>query len=132
MTTNQRKIHLFNANGKILGRLAVEVAKLLSGRSKVDYTPHIDAGDHVVILNTDKISVTGRKRFQKIYYSHTGYPGGVREKSFDKRAKEDSRKIFYDAVYGMLPKNKLRARMLTRLHLYKDDTHPHQVDVNHE
>jgi len=114
-----RKYYLFNAQGKILGRLAVEIAKVLSGRNKVDFTPNIDGGDFAVVINADEVKVTGNKTKDKIYYRFSGYPGGIREVVFKDQIKKDSRKIIKSAVYGMLPKNKLRSLMLKRLLIYK-------------
>ncbi len=116
-----RKYHLFNAQGKILGRLAVETAKILSGRNKVDFTPNVDGGDFVVITNADEIRVTGNKTKDKIYYRFSGYPGGISKIAFKDQIKKDSRKIIKSAVYGMLPKNRLRNCMLRRLRIYKKD-----------
>jgi len=116
-----RKYHLFNAQGKILGRLAVEIAKVLSGRNKVDFTPNVDGGDFAVITNSDEVKVTGNKTKGKIYYRFSGYPGGITEIAFKDQIKKDSRKIIKSAVYGMLPKNKLRRCMLKRLFIYKKD-----------
>lgn len=122
---NNRKHFLFDAQGKILGRLATHAAKLLSGKGKVDFAPHIDGGDFVVITNTDGIVATGRKGTQKIYHRFSGYPGGITSISLRDQLKKDSRKVIEEAVYGMLPKNKLRDRMMTRLLLYRDSQHPH-------
>ncbi|MBP6889767.1 MAG: 50S ribosomal protein L13 [Candidatus Moranbacteria bacterium] len=128
-----RVYHQFDAQGKVLGRLAVEVAFVLSGKKKAGYTPHIDGGDCVVIINTDGLVVTGNKRADKIYHHFSGYPSGIKSISFQDQMKKDSRKIFWKAVYGMLPKNKLRDRMLTRLNLYKNAEHTHKtIHVQHD
>ncbi len=128
-----RKYHIFDAQGKVLGRLATEIAGVLSGKVKVDYTPHIDGGDFVVVINTDGIQVTGNKREGKLYHHFTGYPGGIRTIALKDQMKKDSRKILEGALYGMLPKNSLRDRMLTRLLLYKGPKHPHKaIHVTHE
>lgn len=132
MTTKKsinRKYHLFDAQGKVLGRLATEIARVLSGRGKVDFTPHIDDGDFVVVINTDKVIVTGNKAEGKIYHRFSGYPGGITSISFQDQIKKDSRKVIYSAVYGMLPKNKLRDRMTNRLLLYKNAEHPHTIHI---
>lgn len=113
--------HTIDATNKILGRLAVEAANLLRGKNKADFQPYEDKGDKVTIINTDKIKVTGRKLEQKTYYHHTGYPGGIREKKLNKFMEEDSRKVLRKAIYGMLPKNKLRDQMIKRLELYKEE-----------
>ncbi len=132
-TQVHRKYHLFDAQGKILGRLATEIAGVLSGKVKTDYAPHIDGGDFVVVINTDGLQVTGNKREGKMYHHFSGYPGGIRSISFKDQMKKDSRKILHAALYGMLPKNSLRDRMLTRLRLYRGSEHPEQtIHVTHE
>jgi large subunit ribosomal protein L13 len=132
-TQVHRKYHLFDAQGKILGRLATEIAGVLSGKVKVDYAPHIDGGDFVVVINTDGLQVTGNKREGKMYHHFSGYPGGIRSIAFKDQMKKDSRKVLHAALYGMLPKNSLRDRMLTRLLLYKGAEHPEQtIHVTHE
>lgn len=128
-----RKYHLFDAQGKVLGRLATEIAGVISGKTKVDYAPHIDGGDYVVVINTDGLQVTGNKREDKMYHHFSGYPGGIRSIAFKDQMKKDSRKVLHAAVYGMLPKNKLRDRMLTRLRLYKKDERKEEtIHVTHE
>ncbi|NTW15797.1 MAG: 50S ribosomal protein L13 [Candidatus Moranbacteria bacterium] len=128
-----RKYHLFDAQGKVLGRLATEIAGVVSGKTKVDYAPHIDGGDFVVVVNTDGLQVTGNKREDKIYHHFSGYPGGIRSIAFKDQMKKDSRKILYQAVYGMLPKNKLRDQALTRLRLYKGAEHEEKtIHVKHD
>lgn len=127
----ERKYHLFDAQEKILGRLSTETAKLLSGRNKVDYMPHIDAGDFVVIINSDKIKVTGNKLEGKIYHRFSGYPGGISSITLKDLLKKDSRKVIQNAVYGMLPKNKLRNEMMKRLLIYKDAEHKHKIEITH-
>ena len=128
-----RKYHLFDAKGKVLGRLATEIATLLMGKNKVSYAPHIDGGDFVVVINTDLIEVTGNKAEDKMYYRFSGYPGGISSINFKDQLKKDSRKVVHTALYGMLPKNKLRDRMLTRLHLYKEGEHTEKIiHVTHE
>lgn len=128
-----RKYHLFDAKGKVLGRLATEIATILMGKNKVSYAPHIDGGDFVVVINTDQIEVTGNKAEDKIYHRFSGYPGGISSISFKDQVAKDSRKVVYAALYGMLPKNKLRNRMLTRLHLNKGSEHTEKIiHVTHE
>ncbi len=122
-----RKYHLFDAKGKVLGRLATEIARILMGKDKVSYAPHIDGGDFIVLVNTDLIEVTGNKAEDKMYHHFSGYPGGIRSISFQDQMKKDSRKVVHAALYGMLPKNKLRDRMLTRLHLYKGAEHTEKI-----
>ncbi|MEA2113115.1 MAG: 50S ribosomal protein L13 [Patescibacteria group bacterium] len=113
------KKHIIDAENKILGRLAVEVANLLRGKGKVNFVPYLDVGDNVVIINTDRIKVTGRKLKQKIYYRHSGYPGGIKGEALGALLKRDSRRVIKAAVYGMLPKNKLRDKMIKKLKLYR-------------
>ena len=128
-----RQYHLFDAKGKILGRLATEIATVLSGKSRVDFTPNVDAGDFVVVINTDKIDVTGNKDEKKVYHSYSGYPGGIHFITLGKLREKDSRKIIQNAVYGMLPKNKLRAPRMARLLLYTEAQHPHKtIHKTHE
>ena len=127
----QRKYHLFDAEGKILGRLSTEVARILRGKHRVDFTPNLDGGDIVVVVNTDKIRVTGNKLEGKIYHHFSGYPGGITSISLKDQLKKDSRKVIQMAVYGMLSKNKLRNRMMTRLRLYNDSKHNHSIEITH-
>ena len=122
-----RQYHLFDAKGKVLGRLATEVARILMGKHKVTYAPHIDGGDFIVVTNADEIAVTGNKLDQKIYHRFSGYPGGIHSISLKDQMQKDSRKVFYQAVYNMLPKNKLRNRMLKRLLISKDADHKQKV-----
>jgi large subunit ribosomal protein L13 len=127
----QRKYHLFDAEGKILGRLATEIATVLRGKNKVDFTPHIDAGDFVVVINSDKVAATGNKMLGKIYHRFSGYPGGITSTTLKDQLVKDSTKVIHSAVYGMLSKNKLRNRMLTRLMIYKNAEHTHKIDITH-
>ncbi len=115
------KRHTIDATNKILGRLAVEIANLLRGKNKPGFVPYLDGGDEVVVINTDKIKVTGRKMKQKTYYRHSGYPGGIKATKLEEALKKDSREVIRRAVYGMLPKNKLRDRMIGKLKLYKGE-----------
>lgn len=131
-TSPKRAVHLFDAQGKVLGRLATEIATIISGKNKVNYAPHIDGGDAIVVVNTDGIEVTGNKAHSKIYNRFSGYPGGITAISFKDQRKKDSRKLIWQAVYGMLPKNSLRAKMLTRLKLFRDAEYgKRQIDVTH-
>ena len=122
----QRVWHLCDLKGKILGREATRIAGLLIGKGKPDYTPHLDSGDYVVVVNAAKVEVSGRKRKQKIYYRHSGYPGGFKEISFEEQMARDPRKIIRHTVTGMLPKNKLRDKRLARLKVFVDEGHPYQ------
>lgn len=125
---SQRKHFLIDAQGQVLGRLATQVAKTVSGKGKVDFAPHIDGGDFVVVVNTDGIVVTGKKLEDKVYHRFSGYPGGITSTRLKDQMKKDSRKVLEMAVYGMLPKNKLRDRMMTRLLLYRNSDQKHAID----
>lgn len=124
-----RKYYLFDAQGKILGRMATDIAKVLSGKGKVDYTPNVDGGDFVVVINSDGVTLTGNKAKQKTYYKFSGYPGGIKGTTFNEQLEKDSRILIASAVRGMLPKNKLRNKMMTRLLVYKNGEHNHKIDV---
>ena len=115
------KKHTIDATDKILGRLAVEIANLLRGKGKTDFVYYLDKGDEVIVINTDKIRVTGQKLKKKIYYHHSGYPGGIKQITLEELLKKDSREVVKKAIYGMLPKNKLRSKMIKKLKLYKKD-----------
>ncbi|MCK4635799.1 MAG: 50S ribosomal protein L13 [Candidatus Moranbacteria bacterium] len=128
----KRQYHLFDANGKVLGRFATEIAGILSGKNKVDYTPHIDGGDAIVIINADKIKLTGNKENDKKYYRFTGYPGGIKDITVKQQREKDASKIISQAVGGMLPKNKLGSRMKKRLFIFNDDNYNYTIDVTHE
>lgn len=123
----ERKWYLIDAPSMTLGRLSTTIAKLLVGKSKPMYTPHVDCGDYVVVTNSDKLKVTGDKRLKKIYYRHTGYPGGIKESNLQTHIDTDSTKVIYDAVRGMLPSNKLQAERLKRLKIYVDEQHNHSA-----
>ncbi|MDR3256406.1 MAG: 50S ribosomal protein L13 [Endomicrobium sp.] len=123
----ERKWHLIDANGKILGRLAVEVAELLRGKKKVLYTNHIDCGDFVVVTNASKIALTGKKLDQKTYFTYSGYPGGAKLTPYSVLMVKYPEKALLAAVKGMLPKNKLADRQITRLKVFKDDKHTHSA-----
>lgn len=114
-----------DAKDKILGRLAAKIAHILRGKHKAIYTPHMDTGDFVVVTNADKLVVTGRKTLQKIYYRHTGYPGGVYSRTFDQMLTKHPERILVNAVKGMLPKGPLGYAMLKKLKVYATDSHPH-------
>lgn len=122
----KRSWHLVDVKGKILGRTATEIAKLLIGKSKPYFIPHLDCGDYVVVVNASQVAVSGKKKMQKIYMRYSGYPGGLKRKSFSEVIKETPARIIKEAVAGMLPKNKLRASMLKRLYIYQDEKHPHE------
>ena len=116
---------VIDAADQVLGRLATKVATLLSGKHKAGYAPFLITGDHVIIVNADKIRLTGRKLDQKIYYRHTGYPGGLKEVSARRMFEGRPERLVEEAVLGMLPKNKLRKRMAKRLRVYAGAEHPH-------
>lgn len=122
-----KKWVLMDADGKILGRLASEVAALLRGKHKPIFTPHVDTGDHVVVINAEKIRLTGRKLVQKVYYHHTGYPGGLRSSTAGILLSEKPERVIRQAVRGMLPKTKLGHAMLKKLKVYRGPEHPHQA-----
>ena len=119
----KRSWHLIDVQDKVLGRIATQIAQKLIGKNKPYFTSHLDCGDYVVIINSDKVKVTGRKAKQKTYYHHSNYPGGLKSITFDKLLKKDSRKIIVLAIKSMLPKNKLRQLRLKRLKVFKDDQH---------
>lgn len=118
---------LVDAEDKTLGRLASSLASRLRGKHRPEFTPNADLGDYIVVVNAGKISVTGDKLNQKKYYSHSGYPGGIKSKSLDEVLKNSAEDAIRMAVKGMLPKNKLGKKMLTKLKIYKDAKHPHQA-----
>ncbi|MEC7885995.1 MAG: 50S ribosomal protein L13 [Pseudomonadota bacterium] len=124
--TVERNWYLIDATDKVLGRLSTEVANLLRGKNKPYYTPHVDTGDHVVIINAEKIKVTGNKSQDKIYYKHTGYIGNLKSISFEKLQEKSPERIIEKSIKGMLPKNKLGRQMFKKLHVYKGDAHGHQ------
>jgi large subunit ribosomal protein L13 len=123
--TIEQKWYVVDAADKVLGRLATQIAMYLRGKHKPEYTPHADAGDYVIVLNADRIKVTGNKAQDKIYYRHTGYPGGLKEMTFEKLKEKDSTRIIEIAVKGMLPKNPLGREMLRKLKVYAGAEHPH-------
>lgn len=123
--TAQNDWYVVDATEKVLGRLATQIAKYLRGKHKPEYTPHADAGDYIIVTNAEKIKVTGNKRDEKIYYTHTGYPGGIKEATFDQLQEKDPTRIIEIAVKGMLPKNPLGRAMLRKLKVYAGAEHPH-------
>jgi large subunit ribosomal protein L13 len=121
----QGKWFLVDAGGQVLGRIATRVARVLMGKHKVRYTPSVDCGDHVVVINAAKIRLTGRKLDQKIYYRHSGYPGGLKETKASHRLATQPEALVRDAILGMIPRNKLHARRAKKLRVYADDKHEH-------
>ncbi|MBM3679734.1 MAG: 50S ribosomal protein L13 [Actinobacteria bacterium] len=118
---------IVDADGEILGRLATRIADALRGKGKTNFTPHVDTGDYVVVIHCDRIRVTGQKLEQKRYYRHSGYPGGLRERTLAEQLDRDSTEVVRHAVKGMLPKSKLGAAQLRKLKLYKGAEHPHEA-----
>jgi len=125
----EREWHVIDASGKTLGRLASEVAQLLRGKHKPMYVPYLDTGDFVVVINASKVRVTGKKAEQKIYYHHSGYPGGLKSTSYAKMMESHPTRVIKHAVKGMLPHNRLGAAMFNKLKVYAGPTHPHQAQV---
>jgi large subunit ribosomal protein L13 len=122
----ERRWFVVDAEDVVLGRLATRVASVLRGKHRPLFTPHTDTGEYVIVVNADKVRLTGRKRAQKIYYRHTGYPGGVRSITADKLlASAHADRVVHDAVRGMLPKNSLGRKMLAKLKVYAGPDHPH-------
>ena len=118
---------LLDAKEQTLGRFATKVANILSGKNKPEYTPNADMGDYVVVINAKKMHVTGKKLDQKIYYRHSGYPGGIKSKPLKEVMNNSASEALKSAVKGMLPKNKLGKQMLTKLKVYDDENHPHSA-----
>ena len=118
---------LIDASDKTLGRLSTYIAKILMGKNKPEYTPHNDVGDYVVVINAEKIKITGNKNEQKMYYRHTGYPGGIKSQSFNDLVSTYPDRIITSAVKGMLPKNKLSNSVIKKLKVYKGEIHPHSA-----
>jgi large subunit ribosomal protein L13 len=123
----KRDWYVVDASEKVLGRLATEIARRLRGKHKAEYTPHVDTGDYIVVINAEKVMVTGRKFKNKIYYHHTSFPGGIKEISFDKLQKKNPERIIELAVKGMLPKNPLGREMYRKLKIYVGNEHPHEA-----
>lgn len=118
--------HILDARGKILGRLATEIAHLLMGKSKPYFVRHLDCGDYVVVTNAQDVKVTGKKEVQKIYFHHSGYPGGFRQEPLKRWREKKPEEIILHAVRGMLPQNKLRDRVIKRLRVFPGDEHPYK------
>ncbi|HEU5476773.1 MAG TPA: 50S ribosomal protein L13 [Gaiellaceae bacterium] len=122
-----REWYLVDAEGKTLGRLATQIADTLRGKRKPQYTPHVDTGDFVIVVNADKIQVTGNKLDQKRYYRHSGYPGGLRSRTLREQLERRPTEVLRVAVKGMLPKNRLARQQLTKLKIYAGPEHPHEA-----
>ncbi|BDI17837.1 50S ribosomal protein L13 [Nostoc cf. commune SO-36] len=123
----EREWYIVDATDKRLGRLASEVAQVLRGKKKPEYTPHLDTGDFVIIINAEKVAVTGKKRTQKLYRRHSGRPGGMKTETFAKLQDRIPERILEQAVKGMLPKNSLGKQLFTKLKVYAGPTHPHDA-----
>lgn len=121
--------HVIDADGVPMGRLASQVATMLQGKHRPTYTPHVLTGDFVIIVNAEKVGVTGRKASTKVYYRYSGYPGGLRETSFRETITKHPERVIRHAVRGMLPKNSLGRRMLKRMKVYAGPDHPHEAQV---
>jgi large subunit ribosomal protein L13 len=122
-----RNWYVVDAEGQTLGRLSSRVARILSGKDNPRYTPFLDTGDHVIVINAAKVKLTGMKASSKVYYRYTGFPGGLREEEFTKRMARRPEQVVQDAIEGMLPKTKLGRAMASKLKVYRDDKHPHQA-----
>jgi large subunit ribosomal protein L13 len=121
----QRDWYVVDAQGKTLGRLATQIADVLRGKRKPTYTPHIDTGDFVIVVNAEKIAVTGNKRADKLYHRHSGYPGGLRTRTFEQMITRRPEEVIRIAVKGMMPRNRLARKQLTKLKVYAGPAHPH-------
>jgi len=119
--------YVVDATNKTLGRLSTAIANRLRGKHKPEYTPHVDTGDYIVVVNAEKVRVTGNKKTDKIYHHHTGYPGGIKSITFDKLIDKAPEQVIEKAVKGMMPKNKLSRSMLSKLKIYAGSAHPHSA-----
>jgi large subunit ribosomal protein L13 len=119
--------YIIDASEQVLGRLATEAARRLRGKHKAEFTPHVDTGDYIIVINAEKVTVTGRKFKDKTYYSHSGYPGGLKSIQFDKLQEKNPTKIIELAIKGMLPKNSLGRDMYRKLKVYAGSEHPHEA-----
>ena len=125
----QQRWFLVDAEGRTLGRLATQIADTLRGKTKPQYTPHVDTGDFVVVVNAAKIQVTGKKLDDKIYYRHSGYPGGLKQRTLREQLERRPTEVLRAAVKGMLPRNKLARRQITKLKIYAGPEHPHEAQA---
>lgn len=123
----ERKWYIIDAEGRNLGRMCTEIASILRGKKKVTYTPHVDCGDYVIVINADKVEVTGKKRKDKVYKSHSGYPGGLKEVTFEEMMDKHPTEAVRHAVKGMMPKGKLGRQMFKKLKVYAGPEHEHQA-----
>jgi large subunit ribosomal protein L13 len=123
----ERKWYVVDAEGKHLGRLATEIVRVLRGKNKPQYTPHVDVGDFVVVVNADRVAVTGRKAEQRVYRRHSGYPGGMKETSYEQMLARKPTEVLRKAVYGMMPKTRLARKQFKKLKIYAGPEHPHSA-----
>ncbi len=123
----EKKWYIVDAQDAVLGRLAVKIANHLRGKNKPIFTPHTDTGDFVIVINAEKVRLTGKKLDQKVYYSHSGYPGGIKAETARERLKRVPEKVIIDAVWGMLPKGRLGRSMIKKLKVYRGTEHPHEA-----
>lgn len=130
--TVKRDWYIVDASGKTLGRMAAEIAHRLRGKHKPEFTPHVDTGDYIVVVNAEKVRVTGRKTTDKMYHHHTGYPGGLKSISFDKLIAKAPERIIQGAVKGMMPRGPLGRAMFKKLKVYAGDAHPHAAQQPQE
>ena len=122
-----QKWYLIDCSGKKLGRLSVQIANILRGKNKPEYTPNSDVGDFVVLINAERIEISGNKSKDKIYFKHTGYPGNLKEINFQDLLNKDPEKVLRNAVKGMLPKNRLNRKIINKLKVYSGENHPHEA-----
>ncbi|MAV83911.1 MAG: 50S ribosomal protein L13 [Gammaproteobacteria bacterium] len=123
----EQKWYLIDCSEKTLGRLSVRVANILRGKTKPEYTPNADVGDFVILINAKNIKVTGSKTDDKVYYSHSGYPGGIKQINFKNLLEKDPEKVLRNSIKGMLPKNRLNRQIIKKLKIYADEIHPHEA-----
>ncbi|UMZ75426.1 50S ribosomal protein L13 [Natranaerofaba carboxydovora] len=123
----EKKWYVIDAAGKPLGRLAVEISKVLMGKHKPEYTPHVDTGDYVIVVNSQDVLLTGKKKKQKFLYKHSGFPGGLKATSYEVLLRDNPERAVFEAVKGMIPKNRLGRQMIKKLKVYRDSEHPHQA-----
>lgn len=131
-TEIERKWYIVDAENQVLGRVAVRVASILQGKHKPSWTPNMEHGDYVVVINAGKVDVTGRKRTDKMYWRHTGYPGGIRSETFEKRIRRRPEAPLEDAIRGMLPKNRLGRKLFNNVKVYAGSDHPHAAQKPEE
>lgn len=125
----EKKWYIIDANNKVLGRVASRAASILKGKHKATYTPHLDMGDNVIIVNADKVRLTGSKATKKVYYRHTGYPGGLKQTPYLEMMKKDPTFALRSAIMGMLPRNRLGRKQLLHAKIYAGENHPHQAQT---